>query len=48
MMSFTTAVKLLRTGKGHPHEVAVVPVWIIGVPFKMCLDRFNPRICMLT
>lgn len=47
-VTLTAAMELLGAAEGDPHQIAVVPVRIVGVPFKVRLDSFNPRICMLS
>lgn len=43
-MALTPTVKLLSTGKGNTDQVAIVPVWIKRMTFKVRLNRFNARV----
>jgi hypothetical protein len=46
-MALTAAVKLLSAG-GLSHQIAIVPVRIKRMTFKVRFNRFNARVCMLT
>jgi hypothetical protein len=43
-MALTPAVKLLSTGKGNTDQVAIVPVRIKRMTFKVRFNRFNARV----
>ena len=47
-MTLTATVKLLGTGERHAHQIAVVPVRIVSVAFKMGADGFDAGVSVLT
>ncbi|MNY56845.1 hypothetical protein D3C86_1929670 [compost metagenome] len=47
-MPLAAAVELLRARQGNAHQIAVVPVRVEGVAFKVRFDRLNTCFRMLT
>ncbi|MNP82134.1 hypothetical protein D3C76_1806800 [compost metagenome] len=47
-VTFATAMELLGARKRDAHQIAVVPVRVEGMAFKVRFNGFNTCICMLT